>query len=139
MLGKSATIPFRDKVMIFLILAVVLGGLAFATYRQPSHVASAEAPRIFAGLPVDPVEANAAFRSRVLADFPLLSPEAGLVQTLSSQGFSSDGWFGKRMTFRRQHAGFRGCDFTASVSWDSDNQSRISAIDARLLRSPECT
>jgi hypothetical protein len=64
---------------------------------------------------------------------------AACIATLSSQGFSSDGWFGKRMAFRHQHGGFRGCDFTASVSWDSDSQSRISAIDARPLRSPGCT
>lgn len=136
--SKLPTMPLRDKAIAFVILALMLGGFAFAIHQQSLRVIPRKIPKIFVALPVDPVEASAEFRSRILSDFPLLSLEASLVQTLSSEGFVSDGWFSKRMTFRNKHGGSRGCDFTASVSWESDSQSRISVIDARLLRSPGC-
>jgi hypothetical protein len=138
MTSNPVAIPSRDKAMIFAILGVFLGGIAYATYGRPSHIHPSEAPTILAGLPTDAAEANATFRARVLSDFPLLSPESNLVQTLSRQGFTSDGWFAKRLTFRRQRSAMRGCDFTASVTWESDDRARISEIESRFLRTPGC-
>jgi len=137
-------IPPRDKISIFVILAVILGGAGYATLRStnpanpPKRVVDAE--RILAGLPTEAVASNDAFRSRILSEFPVSSQEAVLVRQLSEQGFVSDGWFGKRMTFRwllgqdRRSA----CDFTASVSWEADDQNRIRSLDARFLRTPGC-
>lgn len=133
--------PLRDKAAIVAILAVILGGFGYATWPASRVAAPAEATdaaMIYAGLPADAGAANAAFRARVIAGFPLLTPEDELVRTLSRQGFKSDGWFGKRMTFRRLGGGSRGCDFTASVSWELDDQARISTLDARFLRTPGC-
>jgi hypothetical protein len=138
---SSAPIPLRDKAAIAVILVVVLGALAYAGLRAGTPGATGAAVNgtpIFAGLPAGAAEANAAFHARVLADFPLHTPEDQMVQALSQQGFKSDGWFSKRMTFRRQHGLLRGCDFTASVNWESDNQARISALDARFLGTPGC-
>ena len=140
--NKSIAIPLRDNAAAFAILAVLLGGIAYVTLARVSHIdtsgTQADASMIYAGLPAGAGGANAAFRARVSAAFPLLSPEDDLIRTLERQGFRSDGWFSKRMTFRRQNGGFRGCDFTASVTWDSDDQARISALDARFLRTPGC-
>jgi hypothetical protein len=142
MSNKSVPIPLRDKAAALAILAVLLGGIAYAAYWRAGHIntsqAQSDASMIYAGLPAGAGEANAAFRARVLAGFLLLSPEDNLIQTLARQGFKSDGWFSKRMTFRRQNGGSRGCDFTASVTWESDDHTRISALDPRFLRTPGC-
>jgi hypothetical protein len=142
MTSKSVPIPSREKATILVILAVLLGGIAYATYGRVGHISSsgsaADASMIYAGLPADAGQANTMFGARVLSDFPLLSPEDNLIQTLSRQGFKSDGWFSKRMTFRRQNGSLRGCDFTASVIWESDDHARISALDPRFLRTPGC-
>ena len=140
--GGSALIPLRDKAAIVAILALILGGFGYAAFWRAAPIDASvdptDAAMIYAGLPADAGAANAAFRARVISGFPLRTPEGDLVQALSRQGFKSDGWFGKRMTFRRLGAGLRGCDFTASVSWESDDQARISALDARFLRTPGC-
>jgi hypothetical protein len=142
MSDKSVPMPLRDKAAAFVILAVVLGAIAYATLGRAGHIntsgAQADASMIYAGLPADAGEANAAFRARMSAGFPLLSPEDNLIQTLARQGFKSDGWFSKRMTFRRQNGSLRGCDFTASVTWESDDHARISALGPRFLRTPGC-
>jgi hypothetical protein len=142
MTSKSSPISPRDKAAIFVILLVVLGGGAYATLVSVGHDrgsgGAADAPMIWADLPADAGEANAVFRARVLSGFPLQTPEDDLVQALSRQGFKSDGWFSKRMTFRRQLGHQRGCDFTASVTWESDVHARIRALDPRFLRTPGC-
>jgi hypothetical protein len=138
---SSALVPLRDKAAIALILAVVLGALAYAGLRAGTSGetgAAVNGTPIFAGLPADAAEANATFRARVLAEFPLHTPEDQMVQALSQQGFKSDGWLSKRMTFRLQHGVIRGCDFTASINWESDNQALISVLDARFLGTPSC-
>lgn len=141
--GKPAPIPLRDKLAVCLILAAIFGVFGYAAILSLGPVAGSNGavgpPALYAGLPVDAGEANASFRARILSRFPLLTREDELVRTLSDQGFISDGWFGKRMTFRRLPGGYRGCDFTASVVWESDDRGRISALDARFLRTPDCT
>ena len=142
--GDPATIPLRDKVKIAALAAAFVGfltytGILFADRsRQSPHFTQAQS--ILAGLPADPADANMAFRARILTDFPLSTPEETMVETLSRRGFVSDGWFAKRMTFRwLLGGGARGpCDFTASVTWDADDQKRIRTLDARLLRTPGC-
>ncbi|WP_158813761.1 hypothetical protein [Methylocapsa sp. S129] len=142
MTRKSTPISLRDKVAIFAILSIILAAIAYAAYRpvgQPSALeGTAGASMIYAGLPADAGEANATFRARVSSAFPLLTPEDSLIQTLSRQGFKSDGWFAKRMTFRRQHGSLRGCDFTASVTWESDDHARVKTLETRFMRSPGC-
>jgi hypothetical protein len=103
-------IPFRDKILIFVILSAILGGALYSTFRSnnptnpPKRLVDAE--RIITGLPVDAVAANEAFRSRILSAFPLSSQETVLVKALSDQGFISDGWLSKRMTLVRIGAAF---------------------------------
>jgi hypothetical protein len=142
MTSKSSPISPRDRAAIFVILLVLLVGGVYATFVSVGHDkgsgAAADAPMIWADLPADAGEANAAFRARVLSGFPLQTPEDDMVQALSQQGFKSDGWFSKRMTFRRQLGHQRGCDFTASVTWESDDHARIRALDTRFLRTPGC-
>jgi hypothetical protein len=138
MANKAALVPLRDKVAAFAILAVLIGGIGCATWWRAGHINASDASMLYAGLPADQAEANATFRSRILSNFPLLSQEDNLIQTLARQGFKSDGWFSKRMTFRRHKGGARGCDFTASVVWESDDHARISALDPRFLRTPGC-
>jgi hypothetical protein len=142
MIRKAAPIPSRDKAAIFVILAVLLGGIAYGTNGRVEHIdasrGAADAAMIYSGLPADAAQANATFRARMLSNFPLLTSEDNLIQALSRQGFKSDGWVSKRMTFRRQNGSLRGCDFTASVVWQSDDHARISAIDPRFLRTPGC-
>lgn len=140
MTSKSLSIPSRDKAAICVILLILLGGIAYATFLPPRHInqssGGADLPLIYAGLPADAGEVYKTFRARVLSDFPLLSQEDKLIQMLSRQGFKSDGWLSKQMTFRRQNGALRGCDFTASVNWKSDDHGRVSALDARFLRTP---
>jgi hypothetical protein len=137
-------IPTRDKILIFVILAAIFGAGAYNTFgrnnptKSPKRVADAE--HIIAGLPTDAVAANDAFRTRILSEFPLASREAILIKTLADQGFISDGWFSKRMTFRwlLGQGGRGACDFTASVMWEADDQNRLKSLDARFLRTPGC-
>ena len=137
-------IPLRDKIMIFVIVAAILGGAGYATLRWNTPATPSkrvlDGQRILAGLPIDAAAANDAFRSRILAEFPLSSQEAVLVKKLSDQGFISDGWFSKRMTFRWLLGDNKrmACDFTASVFWEADDQNRIKSLDARFLRTPGC-
>jgi hypothetical protein len=142
MAGKPALIPLRDKAAIFVVLAVILGGMAYGVIhsvgRNKNAGHAADASMIYVGLPADAAQANATFRARVSSDFPLLTPEDSLIQTLSRQGFKSDGWFAKRMTFRRKNGGLRGCDFTASVTWETDDHGRVKSLDPRFLRTPGC-
>jgi hypothetical protein len=43
------------------------------------------------------------------------------------------------MAGRRADAGVRrGCDFSASVTWEADDQHRIRTIGARFMRTPGC-
>jgi hypothetical protein len=133
MASKLTPIPLRDKAAIFAILAGLLGVLAYAVYTG-AGAGAVNLSALYAHLPAD----AAAFRARVFSAFPLQAPEADFVQALSRQGFTADGWFSKRMTFRRQNGGSRGCDFTASVVWEADDQGRISALEPRFLRRPGC-
>jgi hypothetical protein len=138
--SSAVRIRTRDKIAIAVVLAVILGGLGYlqSRLRVVAATASVDSNAIYAGLPTGAGEANAAFRSRVIARFPLLTPENQMVEALSQQGFKSDGWFSKRMTFRYQRGFSRGCDFTASVYWESDKEERVSTLDARFLRRPGC-
>ena len=134
--------PARDRVAIFALLAVLIGAIFYIASKQewrvdePSRVA--DAPMFYSPLPPDAVEANAMFRARISNSFPLLTPEDKMVRQLLDQGFRSDGWFGKRMTYRRLAGGRGRCDIAASVTWEADNQGRIAALDARYLRTPGC-
>ena len=134
--------PARDRVAILALLALLLGGVFYVAGKldlraDPSNPA-ADAQMIYSGLPPDAVEANATFRARILSSFPLLTPEEVMMRRLSDQGFRSDGWFGKRMTWRRLAGGRGRCDIAASVTWEADDQGRIATLDARYLRTPGC-
>ena len=94
----------RDKILIAIILAAILGGLGYSAFRRNDPAdppkRTIDAQRILKDLPTDAVAANDAFLSRILSEFPISTQEAVLVKELSAQGFISDGWFGqKRMTF----------------------------------------
>jgi hypothetical protein len=142
--GGRIVIPLRDKVIALAIVAILVGGMTYTSILfagrsvESTHLANARL--ILAELPADVVEANAVFRTRILSEFPVSTPEETLVGALSHRGFILDGWFSKRMTFRWLRGGGArlACDFTASVTWESDDQNRIHALDARLLTTPGC-
>jgi hypothetical protein len=141
MFDDFAFLPTRDKALILTILAAIFVGLPYAYGgfgRGPEQQAK-PAPSLYAGLPLDAALANATFGERVRARFPPSSSEDSLIRALESDGFRSDGWFGKRMTARRADAGLRhGCDFSASVTWEADDQHRIRTTGARFMRTPGC-
>jgi hypothetical protein len=139
MFDSFSSLPLRDKVAIFVILATVLVGApyVYATFERRPEPPAKRAPSLYSGLSLDAGLANAMFGTRIRARFPLSTPEDVLIRALEADGFRSDGWFGKRMTARRTDVGLRhGCDFSASVTWEADDQHRISTIDARFLRTP---
>jgi hypothetical protein len=141
MFDDIAVVPTRDKALIFAILAAIFVGLpyAFGGFGRGPEQQAKPAPSLYAGLPLDAALANATFGERVRARFPPSISEDSLIRTLESDGFRSDGWFGKRMTARRADAGVRrGCDFSASVTWEADDQHRIRTIGARFMRTPGC-
>ena len=143
MASKPSQIPPRVKMAIFALLAVFLAAIVYIASKADWSVdvahSVADAQTIYSGLPPNAIEANATFRERVSNSFPLQTAERDLVQKLSDQGFRSDGWFGsKRMTYRRLAGGRGRCDIAASVTWEADDQGRISTLDARFLRTPGC-
>jgi hypothetical protein len=142
MFSDIAFMPLRDKFAVAAVLALLLGGFGWVFSLHSLAIRAAptiDDHKFYSGLPADAVAANAAFLARIRSAFPLQTPEAAMTRVLASQGFQSDGWFGKRMTFRRLPGPARNaCDFTASVAWVADEEARIKALDGRFLRTPEC-
>jgi hypothetical protein len=141
MTDKPTTAAPHNWTAIIVVATVLFGAFCYVTLGPVGKVnvaqRSDDPSLILSGLPADSGQANVTFRARVISEFPLLTPEYKLMQTLSRQGFVSDGWFSnKRMTFRRDK--WRGCNYTASVTWESDDQARIRTLDARFLATSDC-
>ena len=139
----AARISLRDKVVVVVLLAALLGGFGYTTshYSAPSgeEADAADAKKLYGQLPPDPLLANAEFRVRVESEFPILTPEDAMVRKLEGQGFKRDAWSAKRMSYRRfQTNRSLRCGFTASVTWESDDQGRVSALDPLFLRALGC-
>jgi hypothetical protein len=133
----------RDKIVMVVFLAALFGGIGFAITHNlvvgRDGANALDAGMLYGELPPDMLQAEAEFRARVATKFPLLTPEDELVRTLESQGFKRDGWSTRRMTFRRlwSNRSLR-CGFTASVTWDADDQGRVSKLDALFLWALGC-
>ncbi len=132
---RPARISRRDAIVAVAFIAALVGGM-IALARRPTE-AAVDAGQIYGGLPPDAAQADVAFRARVAAEFPLLTPEDALVRSLSNQGFRQAS--PRRMVYRRwvvRHSPT--CGFDASVAWQADDQGRVTALEGHYLRALGC-
>lgn len=123
-----------------LIAAAALVAIASLARSAPAvaQTSNPTEPALYENLPINDIDANAAFRQRVERAFPIGSPEDQMTQKLAAQNFLSDSWFGNRMSWRRE-SGPRGtCSIVGSVSWTTDSQKRILSLSPAYLRTPGC-